>query len=178
MAGRGISWKGAAFYSHLLPSLDSKSWKGNRVAGEGWMAVGDAAGLVDPITGEGLYYAIRSGDLAAQSLLNDAGGPVESMNRYRGMLRRDFAADLEFGSRLAKRVFLGRFMYGSVPQRMVEFTRRSPRFANVMQDLFAGKQPYLGLKRRLMRNLHGSLYEIAMSVGFGHVVRKAGRVSN
>jgi geranylgeranyl reductase family protein len=178
MAGRGISWKGAAFYSHLLPSLDSKSWKDNRVAGEGWMAVGDAAGLVDPITGEGLYYAIRSGDLAAQSLLNDAGGPVESMNRYRGMLRRDFAADLEFGSRLAKRVFLGRFMYGSVPQRMVEFTRRSPRFANVMQDLFAGKQPYLGLKRRLMRNLHGSLYEIAMSVGFGHVVRKAGRVSN
>ena len=51
MAGRGISWKGASFYSHLLPSLDTKSWKHNRVAGDGWMAVGDAAGLVDPITG-------------------------------------------------------------------------------------------------------------------------------
>ena len=62
----------------------------------------------------------------------------------------------------------------SVPQRMVEFTRRSPRFANVMQDLFAGKQSYLGLKRRLMRNLHGSLYEIAMSVGLGRIVPKAG----
>ena len=60
---RGISWKDAAFYSHLLPSLDTQSWRGNRVAGAGWMAVGDAAGLVDPITGEGLYYAIRSGDL-------------------------------------------------------------------------------------------------------------------
>ena len=36
-----------------------------------------------------------------------------------------------------------------------------------MQDLFAGKQPYLGLKRRLMRNLNGSLYEIAMSFGLG-----------
>jgi hypothetical protein len=89
------------------------------------------------------------------------------------MLRRDFAADLEFGSRLAKRVFLGRFLCGSVPQRMVEFTRRSPRFANVMQDLFAGRQPYLGLKRRLMRNLHGSLYEIAMSLGFSHIVPRA-----
>jgi geranylgeranyl reductase family protein len=174
MAGRGISWKGASFYSHLLPSLDTKSWKENRVSGDGWMAVGDAAGLVDPITGEGLYYAIRSGDLAAQSLLADEGGPAESMARYRGLLRRDFAADLEFGSRLAKRVFLGRFLCGSVPQRMVEFTRRSPRFANVMQDLFAGKQPYLGLKRRLMRNLHGSLYEIAMSVGLGRIVPKAG----
>ena len=38
----------------------------NRVAGEGWLAVGDAAGLVDPITGEGLYYAMRSGDLASR----------------------------------------------------------------------------------------------------------------
>ena len=178
MAGRGISWKDAAFYSHLLPSLDSKSWKENRVAGDGWMAVGDAAGLVDPITGEGLYYALRSGDLAAQSLLADAGGPVESLHRYRTLLRRDFAADLEFGSRLAKRVFLGRFLCGSVPQRMVEFTRRSPRFANVMQDLFAGKQPYLGLKRRLMRNLHGSLYEIAMSLGFSRIVPKASGISN
>ncbi|HEY1497045.1 MAG TPA: NAD(P)/FAD-dependent oxidoreductase [Candidatus Solibacter sp.] len=173
MAGRGINWKGAAFYSHLLPSLDTKSWKQNRVSGEGWMAVGDAAGLVDPITGEGLYYAIRSADLAAQSLLADA-GQEENALQYRRLLRRDFAADLEFGSRLAKRVFMGRFMLGTVPQRMVEFTRRSPRFANVMQDLFAGKQPYLGLKRRLLRNLNGSLYEIAMSFGFSRVVPKAG----
>jgi len=34
------------------------------------------------------------------------------------MLRRDFAADLEFGSRLAKRVFFGRFLFGSVPARI------------------------------------------------------------
>ncbi|MEO8592079.1 MAG: NAD(P)/FAD-dependent oxidoreductase [Candidatus Solibacter sp.] len=176
MAGRGLNWKGAAFYSHLLPSLDTKSWKQNRVAGEGWMAVGDAAGLVDPITGEGLYYAIRSGDLAAQSLLSDLGN-AEGAQRYRNLLRRDFAADLEMGSRLAKRVFLGRFLYGSVPQRMVEFTRRSPRFADVMQDLFAGRQNYIGLKGRLMRNLNGSLYEILMSFGFGRLVSKAGRVS-
>src|SRR5205085_3285983 len=73
MNEHGIAWKGAAFYSHLLPSLDTKSWKRNRVAGDGWMAVGDAAGLVDPVTGEGLYYAMRSGDLAARALLSEAG---------------------------------------------------------------------------------------------------------
>src|SRR5580692_10737648 len=72
MSQHDISWKGATFYSHLLPSLDASSWRGNRVAGDGWMAVGDAAGLVDPITGEGLYYAIRSGDLAAQTIVADA----------------------------------------------------------------------------------------------------------
>src|SRR5579859_4261797 len=146
MLEKGISWKGAAFYSHLLPSLEAGSWRRNRVAGDGWMAVGDAAGLVDPITGEGLYYAIRSADLVAQALLSEA---AEKATEYRKLLRRDFMADLEFGSRIAKHVFLGRFLLGSVPARMVQFTRRSPRFAAVMQDLFAGRQQYLGLKRRL-----------------------------
>jgi flavin-dependent dehydrogenase len=170
MTQHDISWKGATFYSHLLPSLDASSWRGNRVSGDGWMAVGDAAGLVDPITGEGLYYAIRSGDLAARTILEDACAPAGLPAAYRGLLRRDFAGDLEFGSRLAKRVFLGRFLLGSVPARMVQFTRRSPRFAAIIQDLFSGKQPYLGLKRRLLRNLNGSLYDIGMSVGFSRMV--------
>ncbi|MBI3683370.1 MAG: NAD(P)/FAD-dependent oxidoreductase, partial [Acidobacteria bacterium] len=60
-----IDISNARFYSHLLPSLETPSWRTNRLAGDGWMAVGDAGGLVDPITGEGLYYAIRSADLAA-----------------------------------------------------------------------------------------------------------------
>jgi geranylgeranyl reductase family protein len=168
MTERGMSWKGAKFYSHLLPALETKSWKRNRVSGEGWMAVGDAAGLVDPITGEGLYYAVRSADLATRALLNETSELAPA--NYRRLLRRDFAVDLEFGSRLAKRVFHGRFLFGDVPSRMVQFTRRSPRFSAVMQDLFAGKQPYLGLKRRLLHNLNGSLYEIFMSLGFSHLV--------
>ena len=168
MTRRGINWKGASFYSHLLPSLETKSWKSNRVAGEGWMAVGDAAGLVDPITGEGLYYAIRSADLAARALLADAADLAAA--NYRRLLRHDFAGDLEFGSRLAKRIFLGKFLFSSVPARMVQFTRRSPRFSAIMRDLFAGKQTYLGLKRRLLQNLNPSLYEIFMSLGFSRVI--------
>jgi flavin-dependent dehydrogenase len=168
MVEKGIPWKGAAFFSHLLPSLETASWKRNRVAGDGWMAVGDAAGLVDPITGEGLYYAIRSADLAAKALLSEIGDLAGQA--YRRMLRRDFAGDLEFGSRLAKRVFFGKFLFGSVPGRMVQFTRSSPKFAGIMQDLFAGSQSYLGLKRRLIENLNGSLLEIAMNVGLQRVV--------
>ena len=139
------------------------------------MAVGDAAGLVDPVTGEGLYYAIRSADLAARALLSETSDAAGELGQYRQSLRRDFAADLEFGSRLAKRVFLGRFLFGSVPARMVQFTRRSPRFSAIMQDLFAGRQTYAALKRRLLRNLNGSLYDIGMSIGFSRLVpRKAG----
>ena len=175
MTEHGMAWKGARFYSHLLPSLAAGSWRKNRVGGEGWMAVGDAAGLVDPITGEGLYYAIRSADLAARALLSEAGELAAKVAHYRRLLLRDFAADLEFGSRLAGRVFRGRFLFGSVPARMVQFARRSPRFSAILQDLFAGRQPYLGLKQRLLRNLNGSLYDIGMSLGLSRLVpRKAG----
>jgi geranylgeranyl reductase family protein len=175
MEERGIKFRGARFYSHLLPSLNSSSWRTNRVAGEGWLAVGDAAGLVDPITGEGLYYALRSADLAARALLSDVSSLAERVNQYRRSLQKDFAADLEFGSRLARRIFHGSFLLRSVPTRMVQFTRRSPRFCAIMQDLFAGRQPYRELKRRLLRGLNGSLYEIAMSFGFRRIIpRRAG----
>jgi flavin-dependent dehydrogenase len=171
MLERGIPWKDGRFYSHLLPSLSTDGWRQNRVAGDGWIAVGDAAGLVDPITGEGLYYAIRSADLAAKAVLSESA--ELAAQAYRRTLRRDFAADLEFGSRLARRLFLGRFLFGAVPGRMVQFTRSSPRFSAIMQDLFAGKQTYRGLKRRLLLNLNPSLFEILMSVGLRRVIPRA-----
>ncbi len=170
MDERGIAWKGSKFYSHMLPSLESPGWRKNRVAGERWMAVGDAGGLVDPITGEGLYYAMRSGDLASQLVLDDTHSIAEKAAQYRAVLAREFALDLEFASTLAKRVFLGSFMFGSVPQRMVQFMRRSPRFRELMQDLFAGTQPYLDLRSRLLRNLNGTLQEVIMNFFLNRVI--------
>ena len=163
MDEKGIPYKGASFYGHMLPSLEGMGWRKNRVAGDGWLAVGDAGGLVDPITGEGLYYAMRSGDLASQVLLNESQSFAEKAQAYCSLLRRDFAADLEFGAALAKRVFLGRFLCGTVPARMVGFIRRSPCFRTLIEDLFAGTQPYLGLKSRLFKNLNGTLREVVMN---------------
>jgi flavin-dependent dehydrogenase len=163
MQERGIAWKGASFYSHMLPSLDTPGWRNNRVAGPGWMAVGDAAGLVDPITGEGLYYAMRSGDLAGQVLIADEHRPSEDHHAYRTLLNRDFTADLECGANLARRVFMGRFLFGSVPARMVQFIRRSPKFNELMQDLFAGTQSYIDLKSRLLRNLNGTMLDVVLN---------------
>lgn len=163
MEERELPLTDAKLYSHLLPSLDAGSWRRNRVAGENWIAVGDAAGLVDPITGEGLYYALRSADLAVRALLSNTTG--KAGEAYRQELREDFGHDLEFAAHLAKRVFTGRFLFDTVPARMVQFTRYSGSFANIMQDLFAGTQPYLTLKSRLWGNLHRTLGESLMSAG-------------
>ena len=140
------------------------------MAGDGWLAVGDAGGLVDPITGEGLYYAMRSGDLASQVVLNDAHDIAEKAAAYRDAVAREFARDLEFASTLARRVFLGRFLFRTVPARMVQFMRRSPRFRDLMQDLFAGTQPYLRLRERLLKNLNGTLQEVLHEFFLEHVI--------
>jgi len=165
MEEQGLSREGATYYGHLLPSLSARSWQSNRVSGDGWVATGDAAGLVDPITGEGLYYAVRSADLAAKSILSES---LEMAgDAYRKLLRRDFIGDLEFGSRISSRVYNGRFLGGSITSRMVQFTRLSPTFRDLMQDLFAGTQPYIDLKRRLVGNFSRSVLEIICSLGIG-----------
>jgi flavin-dependent dehydrogenase len=150
----------------VLPSLESPAWRKNRLAGEGWLAAGDAGGLVDPITGEGIYFALRSGELASQALLDESIAPEARPALYRELVHRDFMADLAFGATLARKVFLGRVMVTSVPDAMVRLVRRSQRFHDLMQDLFAGTQPYLELPERLWRNMHGPLPQMLFNFFF------------
>jgi flavin-dependent dehydrogenase len=175
MDERGICRKDGTFYGHMLPSLDSSSWRNNRLAGDGWAAVGDAAGLVDPITGEGLYYAVRSGDLASQVLLADE-EPETHAEHYRQLIGRDFGLDLTYSAGLAKRLFCGVLCFGAVPSKMIDLMKRSPRFCEIMQDLFAGTQPYLELKNRLLRNVNTTLHELFMSFLFRKFILGATRV--
>jgi hypothetical protein len=54
------------------------------------LLVGDAAGLINPLFGDGLFHAIRSGRLAAEALL--AGQPCSHTARVHGLLADDFEA--------------------------------------------------------------------------------------
>ncbi len=152
-----LQTESARFYSHRLPALRRESLHNLRAAGENWAAAGDAAGLVDPITGEGLFYALRSAELLADAIKGNR------VAEYPRALRNEFGRDLEFGARIAPRFFHGNFLGASVLARMIQFTARSATYSALIQDLFAGSQGYLGLKRRLYKNLGRTLGEIAAS---------------
>ena len=175
MDEKGLPRKDAKFYGHMLPALECRGWRNNRVAGDGWIAVGDAGGLVDPITGEGLYYAVRSGDLASQVVLAD-NEPSRQTEHYRSLIERDFGMDLTYGAGLAKRLFCGAILCSAVPTSMIKFMSRSPKFCEIMQDLFAGTQPYLELKNRVLRNVNTTLHEILMSFLFRKLILGETRV--
>ena len=140
-------------FGHVLPSLSVDSWSGIRLTGNGWALAGDAAGLVDPITGEGIYYAMRSGQLLAEALLE--GYP----ELYPERVRTDFGKSLALAARLAHLFYHGDFVGGGITTRMIEFGRRSRRFLEVVQDLVEGTQSYMGLIIRLQMGLTRALLE-------------------
>jgi flavin-dependent dehydrogenase len=108
---------------------------------------------VDPVTGEGIYYAMRSGELLADALLE--GLP----QLYPERVRNDFGRTLALGARIAKMFYYGEFLGGDVTTRMIEFGTRSHKLLDVMQDLIAGSRTYSGLIARLPAGLAHALLE-------------------
>src|SRR5205823_856251 len=64
--------KSAQRYAARIPGLAPRTWDTRRASGEGWALLGDAAGFADPVTGEGIYYALRSAELFAEAFLRGA----------------------------------------------------------------------------------------------------------
>jgi flavin-dependent dehydrogenase len=152
----GYPLAGAKVYSHLLPKLNVDTWSGLQLGGPGWALAGDAAGLVDPVTGEGIYYAMRSGELLAAALLE--GLP----ELYPGRVQEEFGKALALGARLARTFYHGEFLGGALPTRMVEFGGRSQRFLGVIQDMLEGSWSYLGLAAKLHFGLATALWDIGL----------------
>jgi flavin-dependent dehydrogenase len=69
--------------------------RARRRSGPGWLLVGDAAGFLDPFTGEGLLRALRSAGLAATAVDRHLGGDADALPGYeRTLARRTRAKDL------------------------------------------------------------------------------------
>jgi geranylgeranyl diphosphate/geranylgeranyl-bacteriochlorophyllide a reductase len=143
----GLTHNGARFYAHLIPSLSPGALRTSEFCGKGWALIGDAAGFVDAITGEGLYYALRSAELFCDAY--SAGDPEQ----YAALLAREVLPELERAARIADRFYAGEWLGGSVVERMVQLTGSSHRFRNLMRDLFSGTQEYSTLKQRVYRSM-------------------------
>jgi len=142
-----ICMDGAQFYSHVLPSPEAQTIRGRRIVGKNWAMAGDAAACVDPLTGEGLYYALRSGDLLAQALTE------RQPHTYPERLRAAFSADLEFAASIARKIFRGNILGGAITTRMVQVLSHSPALRELIGEVFSGSQDYRSLKNRLWDQL-------------------------
>jgi geranylgeranyl diphosphate/geranylgeranyl-bacteriochlorophyllide a reductase len=129
-------------YSWPIPSLTARALSVETPSGDRWMLAGDAAGLVDPITREGIYFALRSGEMAAEALI--AG--VNAAAHYAACVRDEIHGELLRAAQLRARFYRPRFI-----ELLLKGLARSRPVREVMADLVAGRQAYRGLRRRLLK---------------------------
>lgn len=132
-------------YAARIPGLAAKTWDHRKACGDDWALLGDAAGFADPVTGEGIYYALRSAELFAEAYLS--GAPLS----YEKHWREDFGAELRRAAQMRRR-FYGNFWGAPFTERMIEFARGHRGVKRVLGDLVAGEQGYVDLKKKLVKS--------------------------
>lgn len=140
-------------YAHTIPSPSSDPRSILEVAGARWALVGDAAALADPVTGEGIYHALRSAQVLAATLRE-----TRSPAGYPQRVLDGFGRELLRAAALRERFFAPGF-----PRRMVRYSAWSPAVRHVLADLVLGEQGYLSLKRRLLRTLPRFAWEATLA---------------
>jgi len=125
---------------HMLPVFTLKKTKfaGNRV-----LLTGDAAGLVDTFTGQGICYALESGLIAASLLKKGIDGKLSSMavsRRYLALIQRRCGRELFYSGFIAQ--FAHSHRYGSF--RMARHLQSTTKF---IFDIASGKTSYDRIRR-------------------------------
>ncbi|MDR7521500.1 MAG: geranylgeranyl reductase family protein [Armatimonadota bacterium] len=110
--------------------------------------VGDAAGLLEPLTGDGIYPAIWSGRAAATHLAAYLSGQVSDLNGYEAEIAKSLLPDLRIAGRVHAVMHLA-------PWIVVGLIRQTPRAWGLACRIVRGDQTYAGALRRLVRRMSG-----------------------
>ncbi|MBI3594200.1 MAG: geranylgeranyl reductase family protein [Nitrospirae bacterium] len=105
-----------------------------KLASKRLLLAGDAGHLVDPFLGEGIYFAMRSGQIAGKfsKRFIDSGAPT---CEYQDEIEREFYPEFRGASRLASLVY--RF-----PKTFFDLTLKHPGVIQMYVDVLGGKRPY------------------------------------
>src|SRR5439155_3128352 len=93
-------------YAWPIPSLGARDFDALEPAARRWCLVGDAAGLVDPITREGIFFALASGQWAAEALSSG-----NAAGHYSARVRDEAGAELARAARWKAGFFRPRFTH-------------------------------------------------------------------
>ena len=106
------------------------------------LLIGDAAGLLDPMTAEGIYAAIWSGRRAAGELVSYLSDDVSDLEGYGEAVERELAAEMRIARRFHD-------VFHLWPGLFVALERRTSLLWKAVELLIRGDQTYLTVKRQL-----------------------------
>ncbi len=106
------------------------------------LLAGDAAGFADPLTGEGITYALLSGEFAARAILDSRPDPQAVAANYHSLLRHRVLPELRWGS------FLAGLLYDRSRLRVWLFRKHGQSFCEAMANIVMGDSSYRQLLGR------------------------------
>ena len=115
---------------------------GSPIARGAVAVVGDAAGLVDPLSGEGIHMAFASGRLAAEEALRVLSGEAADMSGYEAAVDRELQTELTVSRRLQE-------IFTFAPPPYLAIMRRSDKFWRFFCYLIRGELTYLDFMRMI-----------------------------
>lgn len=99
------------------------SYRTSRSAGDGWVAVGDAWGFIDPIYSSGVYFAMKSGEMAADCVIGGLSRGDTSESQLSQWVP-EFAAGAQWIRKLVHAFYTPRFSFGRFIEQYPEHRRR------------------------------------------------------
>ena len=124
-----------------IPFFAEADYEDQRICAENWALIGDAARFVDPISGEGMYYALYSADILADCIVED------ELLEYAGLCREYFAGNLLKAFRGFPYIYQTEFI-----EAMTVLAGKSRPIREIISDMMVGDLNYLNWKGRFKRN--------------------------
>jgi len=124
--------------SHWLPVRR----KGTAIQSVRCLLLGDAAGLVDPVTGEGIHNAVRSAKIAAPVIELYLRGSSANLQEYEAAVDKQIMPELRAARALARG-------FAWFPGFVFDAVESNDRLWNACCRLLRGEDTYITLKRRL-----------------------------
>src|SRR5262249_33283064 len=114
------------------------------------LLAGDAGGFVNGFSAEGIYYAMVTGELAAEAVIGARAGPTVEPPRARRASVRAWSPGI--GAELRDSVLIQKYLFHS-PERMDRVVRGAnarPEFSGILVDYASGRLSYRAARRRLL----------------------------
>lgn len=134
-------------YIKSMKNLKINAWRvpatggiSRNFANENALLLGDAAGLVDPFLGEGISYAIQSGKIAAECIINN------KTNNYNKMIENEITSNLKYARVLVKLVKLD-------TKRFIKLLSNDKTIAMDYVEVMLGNSTYQKFLKRTFKKI-------------------------
>ena len=125
------AWLAAAEQADPLQVVKEFSYTTDPSVGDGWLLVGDAWGFIDPVYSSGVYFALKSAELAADSIV--AGLRRDDVSAAAlGRWLPDFKRQTNLLRKLVHAFYSGEFRVG-------KFVQEYPQHREELIDLLIGR---------------------------------------